>query len=152
MHKGIKAHDEFITESNVEELAQLDFVFICINNGSIKKQVINYLNEKRIGFIDAGMGIEISDNNSLFGIARITSSGKGETDHIISKGRISFADADQVDLYGHNIQIAELNALNAALAIIKWKKITGFYFDAGKEMHSLYSIDDNSIINDDISS
>ncbi|MDE3183960.1 MAG: ThiF family adenylyltransferase [Bacteroidota bacterium] len=152
MHKGIKAHYEYISESNLEELARVDFVFICIDNGSIKRQVINYLNKTGIGFIDVGMGIEISDNNSLFGIVRVTSSLKGETDHIFSKGRISFAEADQVDLYGRNIQIAELNALNAALAIIKWKKMTGFFFDADKELHSLYSIDDNSIINDDISS
>ena len=65
------------------------------------------------------------------------------------KERISFSEGNEHDEYRQNIQIAELNALNASLAVIKWKKICGFYYDIDKEMHSLYAIDDNSIINDD---
>ena len=38
-------------------------------------------------------------------------------------------DSDSADEYRIHIQIAELNALNAALAVIKFKQIRGFYFD-----------------------
>jgi hypothetical protein len=51
--------------------------------------------------------------------------------------------------YSHNIQIAELNALNAALAVIKWKKLCGFYQDLEREHCSVYTINGNHIANED---
>lgn len=150
MHRGIKPHNEFITELNLHKLDNLHFVFICIDRGAIKKEIVQYLSNRKIGFIDVGIGIEASENGSLLGMLRVTSSVNGNSEHIFNKGRISFAEATEADLYNQNIQIAELNALNACLAIIKWKKMAGFFFDAEKEKHSLFSIDDNSIINDDI--
>lgn len=150
MHSNIVVHDKFIIESNLDELLGLDFVFICIDKGGIKKDIFNYLSKNNINFIDVGMGVEVSGNNSLMGLLRVTTSINGNIDHITSKGRVSLSDGDDIDEYNQNIQIAELNALNASLAVIKWKKIIGFYFNAENEKHSLYSIDDNSIINDDI--
>jgi len=41
-------------------------------------------------------------------------------------------------IYTQNIQIVELNALNAAFAVIKWKKIAGIYEDVDREHHSTY--------------
>jgi hypothetical protein len=45
--------------------------------------------------------------------------------------------------------VADLNALNAALAVVKWKKLCGFYLDFEKEYHSTYGIDCNALINND---
>ncbi|MGB7493085.1 MAG: hypothetical protein WBW05_01660, partial [Candidatus Acidiferrum sp.] len=53
------------------------------------------------------------------------------------------------DDYNRNIQIADLNALNAALAVIKWKKLFGFYRDLKFEHHSQFSIDTNLLLNED---
>jgi ThiF family len=150
MHRGIRPHNEFIGEQNLHKLDSLNFVFICVDRGGIKRQIIEYLTERKIGFVDVGIGIEASENGSLLGMLRVTSSENGSSDHIFNKSRISFADATEADLYSQNIQIAELNALNACLAIIKWKKMAGFFFDAERERHSLFSIEDNSIINDDV--
>ena len=36
-------------------------------------------------------------------------------------------DAEEDDVYGSNIQTAELNMLSAALAIVEWKAIRGIY-------------------------
>lgn len=41
--------------------------------------------------------------------------------------------------YASNIQIVELNALNASLAVIKWKQLSGFYQDLEYEHHLTYS-------------
>jgi hypothetical protein len=38
------------------------------------------------------------------------------------------------------IQIAELNALNAAMAVIRWKKLFGVYRDARSEVYAGYPI------------
>jgi hypothetical protein len=39
--------------------------------------------------------------------------------------------------------------LNAALAVIKWKKLCGFYVDLDGEHHSVYEIDGNFVHNGD---
>ena len=123
MHSNIVAYSKYIIAANLDELEDLDFVFICIDNGESKINIFKYLSEKGIGFIDVGMGIEVTENNSLLGLIRVTSSSDGKTDKIISKERISFSEGNEHDEYRQNIQIAELNALNASLAVIKWKKI-----------------------------
>lgn len=149
MHSNIVIHNNFINSSNLVDLEGLDFVFICIDKGDIKRDIFDFLSSNSISFIDVGIGIEVTDKNSLIGLIRTTSSIKGNITHILSKGRVSLNNGDDNDEYRQNIQIAELNALNASLAVIKWKKLLGFYFDAENEKHSLYSIDDNSIINED---
>lgn len=61
--------------------------------------------------------------------------------------RIPF-DEGPADEYRTNIQIAELNMLNAAFAVIKWKKLWGIYDDLEKEHHSTYTIDVNMLLGD----
>ena len=39
-----------------------------------------------------------------------------------------------------------MNALNAALAVIKWKKVRGFYGDRTQELNCEYVIDGNRLI------
>ena len=50
--------------------------------------------------------------------------------------------------YTTNIQTCELNALNAVHAVIKWKKLLGFYHDFDKEVSMNYTIDGNIINNE----
>lgn len=50
-----------------------------------------------------------------------------------------------LDDYLTNIQIAELNALNAAFAVIKWKKLCGFYQDSENEHHGSYTLSLNML-------
>lgn len=77
-----------------------------------------------------------------------TSSSWQKRDHVAGKRRIRFTDGEAND-YSLNIQIADLNALNAALAVVKWKKLSGFYLDLGREHNSIYAISDNTLINED---
>ena len=57
---------------------------------------------------------------------------------------IPFSDGAERNEYDKNIQIADLNALNAALAVIKWKKLLGFYIDQEHELYSTYTITNGS--------
>ena len=43
----------------------------------------------------------------------------------------------------------ELNALNATMAVIKWKKLAGVYADLGAEQFSAYTSSVNSMVNED---
>ena len=63
---------------------------------------------------------------------------------------VSFVGGGEEDVYSSNIQVADLNALNAAMAVIKWKKIRGFYRDFEREHHSTYTTDGNMLLNSDV--
>ncbi len=146
MHRGIIDHPVYLDASNVEELRGMDFVFVNLDTGGPKKLIVEKLEEFNIPFTDVGMGIQL-DNNTLGGIVRVTTSTAPKRDHF--RGRVSFEDTPGDDDYNRNIQIADLNALNAALAVIKWKKHFGFYGDLKAEHHSQFSIDTNLLINED---
>lgn len=146
MRTGIYAHAYDITAENVDELSGMNFVFIAIDKGPIKKIIIDHLTTKQIPFIDVGIGVQLADD-SLLGHVRVTTSTPEKREHI--KDRIPLSEDRAVNDYDTNIQIADLNGLNAALAVIKWKKITGFYQDFGKECNTTYSINDGILCNDD---
>jgi len=148
MHRGIVPHERYMDASNVNELAGLAFVFLCLDRGRPKKLVIEKLEELDIPFVDVGMGVQEVEG-SLLGIVRTTTSTPKQRGHVKDKSRISFSDGDENNEYSTNIQIADLNALNAALAVVKWKKLFGFYVDLENEHHSTYTIDGNMMTNED---
>jgi len=147
MHRYIIPHTKFIELTNIEELAELDFVFLCLDRSEIKKCLLDYLENRDIQFIDVGIGLEKVDEQ-LLGIVRVTSSTKKKRNHIKDKGRISFSDVKDNE-YSKNVQVADLNALNASLAVIKWKKLCGFYQDLEKENFTTYSINVSQLLNED---
>jgi uncharacterized protein DUF6791/ThiF family protein len=148
MHRYIFEHDYYIDSSNIDELRGMDFVFLCVDNGSAKKLIAEKLEEFGTSFIDVGMGVNQVDE-SLIGVLRVTSSTVEQREHVRTRGRIPFSNGDGNNDYDRNIQIADLNALNATLAVIKWKKLCGFYLDLEKEYHCTYTIDGNKLINED---
>ena len=145
MRRNIFAHECFINEENVGDLSIMNFVFICIDTSPVKASIIKKLVERDISFVDVGMGIYEVDGQ-LLGVIRTTTSTKDSRNHL--EKRISFADAGE-DEYATNIQIAELNALNAALAVIQWKKLSGFYQDLGRERNTTYTINTGQLIHED---
>jgi len=144
MRKGMVAHDVYIDETNVDLLDGLDFVFICIDVGPAKRVIVHHLVAKRIPFIDLGMGVTL-DDGQLAGIVRTTLSTLNTRD--LAAPHISYADGDSgANEYDTNIQIAELNALNAAMAVIRWKKFFGVYRDARTDVYAGYSIASGEIV------
>lgn len=146
MRRNIFAHDEHLDETNLALLDGMDFVFLCIDAGEAKLPIIEKLEADGVPFVDVGMGIELVEDK-LLGILRVTTSTADKRDHF--KGRVPLSGGGANDLYAKNIQIAELNALNAAFAVIKWKKIFGFYLDLENEHSSNYTLDGNIISNTD---
>jgi hypothetical protein len=147
MRKGIVNHPYNIDASNAAEMQGMDFVFLCVDAGAAKRAIVAKLEELSIAFLDVGMGIDVVDD-SLGGILRVTTSVPGRRD--LLRQRVSLADAQPGDDdYDRNIQIADLNALNAAMAVIKWKKLCGFYRDYGQELNSTYTIDSNMLLSEE---
>jgi hypothetical protein len=94
------------------------------------------------------MGVYETDGQ-LSGLVRVTTSTPARRKHVHDHQRIPAADGVGPNDYQRNIQIADLNALNATLAVIKWKKLCGFYLDLEQEFHSVYQIDGNVLTNED---
>ena len=144
MRRNIVAHG-YVDESVVDCLREMDFVFVAVDAGRPRRLVVEKLKEFGVPFIDVGMGV-LEEAGSLFGQLRVTASTNQSREQVHSKLQLS--DTDREDEYSRNVQIADLNALSAALAVIKWKKLLGFYVDIEKEHSNLYQIDGNCLINE----
>lgn len=145
LRRGIVPFPEKISEANIDLLKGLSYVFICIDSNSARSMIISRLRDFGVPFIDVGLGVNIADEN-LVGTLRVTVGTPGKHDHISS--RIGSVESDD-DAYSTNIQIADLNALNALMAVIKWKKLCGFYQDMKEEYNSTYSINTGQLLNED---
>lgn len=146
MRGGITAHPYAIDENNVEELRDMTFVFVAIDDAEAKKPILEALRRWGIPYVDVGMGVEAIEGR-LTGSLRTTIVTPEKNDH--AEERIPVVDVIGPDDYRSNIQIAELNARNASDAVIAWKQYRGFYADLGTEHHSVYTIATNHIINSD---
>lgn len=124
MRTGIESHPYPITEGNVHELDGNNFVFIAVDHGPSRAIVARHLAQRGIPFVDVGMGIDkITEDTKLIGRVRITSIGDASRARV---EELPVAD-DEDDAVYNNIQIAELNALNAMIAVIVFKQKIGFY-------------------------
>ena len=146
MKRGIVAHPYAITEDNVDELRDMDFVFLSMEGGAVKRVIVERLVDWGQCFVDVGMGLK-NNADGLRGTLRVTTSTSAKHDHLTS--RIDFSDPEPDDIYDENIQVADLNALNATLAVIKWKKACMVYADLEHEHNSVYTLDGNCIANED---
>lgn len=146
MHNGIIVHDVFLADDNLELVDGLDFVFLCLDQGAAKRMLVARLTANGTPFVEVGLGVLLKDER-IGGIVRVTSSAP-ETREIAER-HISYADvADGGNEYATNIQIAELNALNAALAVIQWKKMVGIYRDTAQAVYTGYAISPGEIANE----
>lgn len=67
----------------------------------------------------------MTDDGLLWGLMRVTTSEPSHRDHVSS--RVSMSDFKRDNLYASNIQLVEMNAMNAMLAVMRWKRHCGFY-------------------------
>lgn len=145
MHNGIKAHCKYITTDNIAELTAFNYAFISVDKNKVRSAITKGLLNLKVPFIDAGLGVNKIEDE-LIGTLRITTGTTEKNNHL---GNRIGSDEFEENEYGTNIQIADLNCLNAVLAVIKWKKMTGFYQDLKKEHNTLYFINTNKMMNED---
>lgn len=145
MRVGVIPHAYALDQDNVDQLAPMSFVFVSIDEGLAKRTILEYLEATGIPYIDVGMGVWRSEHG-LGGSLRITTS---TPEHRNAGHGVARAAGTARDEYDTNIQIADLNALNATLAVIRWKKLLGFYADLEHEHLAIYEIDGNSLLNEE---
>ena len=145
MRHYIFAHG-YLDESTLDILRRMDFVFVAVDSGPSRELVIQKLLEIGVSFIDVGMGVDEVEG-ALLGTLRVTAGTSQMRGHIDST--VPFTGGKDEDVYARNIQVADLNMLSAALAVIRWKKLMGFYVDLEHEHSSYYDIDGNHLLNED---
>lgn len=147
MRKGIITHPVQIDGSNVSLLEGMTFVFLAMDSGAAKRAIIEQLEAWETPFVDVGMGLYVK-RRKIGGLLRTVISLPGAREK--ARARISLAEDDAINEYDRNIQIAELNGLNAFFAVIAWKKHFGYYSDMGHERFTSYSVANSLLAKDDL--
>jgi hypothetical protein len=143
---GISVTGKFIDASCVDDLEGVTFAFVCVDKGSSRAGIFDLLISRRIPFIDVGMGLKRKDG-SLSGMLRTTYYSAELGAKVRDKGLAELADTPD-ELYQTNIQIGELNALNACLAVVRFKQLRGFYFEELANYNLLFDIGDLKIVSE----
>ena len=146
MRNGIVPHPVYVDESNIDDLQGFDFVFISVDRNKVRDFITKQLLNHKVPFIDVGMGID-KVGDQLVGTLRVTAGTPERYDHL--KNRIGSEEFTE-NQYASNIQVADMNCLNAALAVLRWKKMVGFYQDLKQEFNNLYSINTGKLFNEDL--
>jgi hypothetical protein len=140
---GLTFHQKFIQADSTEDLQGITFAFVAVDKGEARAAIVEVLSTLGIPFIDVGMGLA-RERGPISGAVRSTYVPAGGGQEVINKRWLPLTDADNDD-YIVNIQIAELNALNACLAVMKFKQIRGFYLDDSRRAHTVFTLDNFSL-------
>jgi len=145
--KGLTIKPLFVDESSADEFESVTFAFVCVDKGSSRKRILDLLISRNIPFIDVGMGLN-RRHGAISGMVRTTYFPQDVGASVRGKGYVPETDPPD-DVYKTNIQIAELNALNAALAVLRFKQIRGFYVGPAASNQLLLTLDNLSLLEPD---
>jgi hypothetical protein len=141
---GLTVTSKFLDASLSDDLNDVTFAFVCVDKGSSRAVIFDLLISKGIPFIDVGMGLN-RKKGPISGMLRATYYSTEDGQKVREKGLAELVDTPD-DIYRANIQIGELNALNACLAVLKFKQLRGFYFEEVPNYDFAFNLGDLGII------
>jgi hypothetical protein len=144
---GLTLQAKHIDATSTEDLAGVTFAFVCVDKGLSRAGIFDLLLTLGIPFIDVGMGLH-RKHGALDGLLRTTYYSATHGKQTRDRGFAELVDAPD-DEYRTAIQTAELNALNASVAIIRYKQSRGFYYDTVNCTNLLFGINDLAIARED---
>jgi hypothetical protein len=141
---GLHVEAMYIDDTTADRLDGITFAFVCVDKGSSRRAIFDLLISKGIPFIDVGMGLN-RKHGPIGGMLRTTYYPVEEAAAMRDRRLADLSDGAD-DIYRANIQIGELNALNACLALIRYKQIRRFYRDEEAYRHMLFGIGDLHLV------
>jgi len=141
---GLKVERKFIDSSSGADFEGVTFAFVCVDKGSARAGIFDLLISRGTPFIDVGMGLD-RKRGPINGMLRSTYYSAEHGQKVRDKGLAEMSDQPD-DIYRTNIQISEINALNACLAVIRFKQLRGFYFEETPYYHLLLEIGDLKVV------
>ena len=145
--EGLYIHPVRIDDENMECLKTCTTVFIAVDKLKTRRKIQRACGEMGVLHISVGIGLEMEGekNNEIGGMVKV------ETDYQVGEyKKQGDENPDNMgdDVYGSNIQTAELNMLGAALAITEWKARRGVYRNERDEEidRAIYSVTTGKIL------
>lgn len=137
--EGLVMRRKYVDRSSVDDFKGVTFAFVCVDKGSARAEIFDLLISLHIPFIDVGMGLN-RKQGALSGTMRAT---YYAIDNAVTIRDMQLAEMvdDPDDIYRSNVQISELNALNASIAMIRYKQLRGFYVDDSRCYHLLMGVE-----------
>ena len=145
---GLTVLRRYLGRDDAEALAGVTFAFVCVDKGSARAEIFDLLISLGIDFIDVGMGLN-RKHGPLAGQLRVTTYPAGRAAEIRDKNYAELVDAPDAE-YRVNVQISELNALNAAAAVMRYKQLRGFYADDISANQLLFIIRESALISETV--
>lgn len=123
MRRGIEAYELRVDHENISLLDGYDFVFLCIDASAAKCDIVSALRVRNIPFIDTGIGAQLSEGK-ITGVLRSTIVEPNDDGAALKSVVMEPSDGN---IYERNIQVSELNAMNACMAVMQFKIHFGYY-------------------------
>lgn len=141
---GLYVTPRFLDTSCGDAMDGVTFAFVCVDKGPSRASIFDLLISKGIPFIDVGMGLD-RKKGLLNGMLRATYY-SAEHSQTLRDKELAPEKETPDDIYRTNIQISELNALNACLAVIRFKQLRGFYFEELPYYNLVFEIGDLKVV------
>ena len=142
MRKGISVRKGYWqAEDGAAAFDGLDFVFVAVDKTDIRTALCETLEAARIPFVDAGMGIERHEER-VRGSCQVFFSGKEPNRWRIGIPTVEGTGEDEY----RALQLADLGALTAALAVGMWRRHIGQYEDETKDWLVRYEIENTDLL------
>ncbi len=146
--EGVTLVAKHIDASCADELKEVTFAFVCVDKGSSRAGIFDLLIAQSISFIDVGLGLD-RKQGALNGMLRATYFAADNAEALRDRDLAELVDHGN-DEYRVNVQTAELNALNACIAVIRYKQIKGFYLDENAFNHMLFKVNDLTMLGEEL--
>ncbi|MDP9332012.1 MAG: ThiF family adenylyltransferase [Actinomycetota bacterium] len=126
MKRNVVAHPYDVVGANADELRDMSFVFLAMEGGDVKRELVAALERMGLTFVDCSVGVVMPEASDVL-LAAVQIAASTPENREMLHGKVDFGAVDDEDPYAENIQVAELNALNATMAVLWWKKHVGLY-------------------------
>jgi hypothetical protein len=153
-HSGLQILESYLHSESEGFLDGVTFAFVAVDKVSSRRAIANLLAKLKIPFINVGMGLK---HGSPGLVGAVETSLVDELSAPIIFDEIAGERLNDVaDDYDDNIQTVELNALNAAYAVLMYKRYRGYYAGKRKVARVLVTVStlqsDRDFFDDDIRS
>ena len=148
--EGLHLHHMRITNENLDAIQGCTTVFIAVDDLEVRRTIQRGCAAMGILHLSVGIGLEVegANDDQIGGMVKV------ETNYSPGTPRRELCEAPKRpgkkddDVYGSNIQTAELNMLGAALAIAEWKAVRGVYRSERDDANdsTIYSVTTGEIV------
>jgi len=146
MKRHLIAHPYDVNAANAEELRDMSFVFLAMEGGEAKREVVTALESMNLSFVDCSLGVVKSNAGDVL-LASVEINASTSEHRTTIHEMVDFGAVDDDDPYTENMQIAELNAMDAVLAVLWWKKHLGLYYNPTEFHHQHLNVGFGRLIN-----